>query len=150
MDPRNTTVLQDREKRLLEYIRATPALREMFLLENGEWRPSSVRLYKHRFQEMLECLFVLIQILPPLLRGPELLSMTMWITEKLRSILLKHALVILYTTYHKGQAQWGSYKDNIRFAPDEVGNLLINIIVYILPLLTIFEWLDRRLLSPFL
>lgn len=150
MDPRNAAVLQDREKQLIEHIHATEALRDMFLLENGEWRPSAVRLYKHRFQEELECLFVLIQILVPPLRGPELLSMTMWNTEKLRSVLLKYALVMLYTTYHKGQAQWGSYKDNIRFATEAVGNLLLDIMVYVLPLLKIFEWLEGRLLSPFL
>lgn len=57
---------------------------------------------------------------------------------------------MIYTTYHKGQAQWGSYKDTVRFATADVGNLMLDLMVYALPLLKIFEWQEGRLLSPFL
>ncbi|KAK5073409.1 hypothetical protein LTR70_010285 [Exophiala xenobiotica] len=72
------------------------------------------------------------------------MSITMWNTEKLRSLLLRFALLMIYTTYHKAQAQWGSYKDTVRFATDDVGDLILDLMVYAVPLLKIFECKDGR------
>jgi hypothetical protein len=41
---------------------------------------------------------------------------------------------MIYTQYHKGQQQSGAYKDNIRFLPKEIGNLLLAIIGLVNPL----------------
>lgn len=150
LDDRNARLLQGRETRLLEHIKATPAYRQMFLLDGDEWRPSAMRLYEHHIQQFLECFFVLFQMLPPL-RGPESMSVTWRNTEKVRSIFLKHQRVMVYTTYHKGQAQWGSYKDNVRFLPTELGDMLLDFIAYVPPLWKIFLWKRcQRLLPPHL
>jgi hypothetical protein len=45
---------------------------------------------------------------------------------------------MIYTQYHKGQQQSGAYKDNIRFLPKVIGDLLLVYIVYILPLRQMF------------
>ena len=45
---------------------------------------------------------------------------------------------MIYTQYHKGQQQSGAYKDNIRFLPRAIGDLLLSYIAYILPLRQLF------------
>jgi hypothetical protein len=45
---------------------------------------------------------------------------------------------MIYTQYHKGQQQSGAYKDNIRFLPKAVGDLLLSYIAYVLPLRQLF------------
>lgn len=77
MGPRNAAVLQNRGKRLVEHIHATSTLRGMFPSEDEEWRASSIRPSTHRFQDVLEYLFVLVRILRPPPQGLELLSMTL-------------------------------------------------------------------------
>jgi hypothetical protein len=52
---------------------STTVIRNMFLDGEGKWRPSDIRLYEHHVQQVLECLFILFQIFPPL-RGPEYMS----------------------------------------------------------------------------
>lgn len=41
---------------------------------------------------------------------------------------------MIYTQYYKGQQQSGAYKDNIRFMPKAIGDLLLLYIAYVLPL----------------
>jgi hypothetical protein len=59
---------------------------------------------------------------------------------------------MLYTQYHKGQQQSGVYKDNIRFLPKAVSDLLLTYIVYVLPLRQLFLRQQRpgALFSPYL
>lgn len=148
LDPRNAPVLEGRETRLIEHIRSTSAIRTMFLDEHDEWRPSAMRLYESHVQQLLECLFVLFQIFPPL-RGPECLSVTVRNTEKLRSAILKHGRIMFHTTYHKGQAQWGSYKENVRFPTVAFNNLFLRFSVFVQPLRRLFLWHQHgRLLPP--
>ncbi|KAK0258860.1 hypothetical protein LTR35_018130 [Friedmanniomyces endolithicus] len=54
--------------------------------------------------------------------------------------------------YHKGQQQTGRYKDNIRFLAQPIGDLLLDYIVYVMPLRQIFlrQQSPKALLSPFL
>ncbi|KAL5324770.1 hypothetical protein ACEPPN_005888 [Leptodophora sp. 'Broadleaf-Isolate-01'] len=42
-----------------------------------------------------------------------------------RHLLIWEKLVMIYTQYHKGQQQSGAYKDNIRFIPKAIGDLLL-------------------------
>ena len=128
LDPRNANVLQGRETRLIEHIKSTPAIRNVFLDGEGEWRPSAMRLYERHVQQVLECLFVLFQIFPPL-RGPECMSVTLCNTEKMRSTILKHVRILFHTTYHKGQAQWGTYKENVRFPTVAFDNMLLDLLI---------------------
>ena len=59
---------------------------------------------------------------------------------------------MIYTQYHKGQQQSGAYKDNIRFIPKAIGDLLLSYIAYILPLRQLFlrQQKPGALISPYL
>jgi hypothetical protein len=45
---------------------------------------------------------------------------------------------MIYTQYYKGQQQSGVYKDNIRFLPKAIRDLLLAYIAYVLPLRQLF------------
>lgn len=72
------------------------------------------------------------------LRESELFSVTWCNTQRRRNVYLKHGLVMLYTTYHKGQQQTGKFKDNIRFLPPAVGDLLLDYLIIVVPLRQVF------------
>jgi hypothetical protein len=59
---------------------------------------------------------------------------------------------MIYTQYHKGQQQSGAYKDNIRFLPKAIGDLLLAYIAYVLPLRQLFlrQQAPGALISPYL
>ena len=59
---------------------------------------------------------------------------------------------MIYTQYHKGQQQSGVYKDNIRFLPKAIGNLLLDYLAYVLPLRQLFlrQQMPGALVSPYL
>ena len=42
------------------------------------------------------------------------------------------------TQYHKSQLQTGVYKDNVRFLPNPIGDLLLDYLAYVLPLRQMF------------
>jgi len=73
-------------------------------------------------------------------------------TQRRRSITLCHERVVIHVRYHKGQQQTGRYKDNIRFLAQPIGDLLLDYIVYVMPLRQIFlrQQSPKALLSPFL
>jgi len=54
--------------------------------------------------------------------------------------------------YHKGQQQTGRYKENVRFLANPVGELLLDYLVYVMPLRQTFlrSHSPKALLSPFL
>jgi hypothetical protein len=58
-------------------------------------------------------------------RESELFSITWRNTQRRRSICLKHGLVMIHTTYHKGLQQTGRSKNNIRFLPAALGDTLL-------------------------
>ena len=45
---------------------------------------------------------------------------------------------MIYTQYHKGQQQSGTYKDNIRFILKAIRDLLLSYVAYVLPLRQLF------------
>ncbi|OBT60238.1 hypothetical protein VE03_10596 [Pseudogymnoascus sp. 23342-1-I1] len=55
-------------------------------------------------------------------------------------------------SYHKGQQQSGVYKDNIRFLPRAIGDLLLMYIAYVIPLRQMFlrQQTPGALISPYL
>ncbi|KAJ9654637.1 hypothetical protein H2201_008965 [Coniosporium apollinis] len=72
--------------------------------------------------------------------------------ERRRNLSIQHGRVIIHTTYHKGQQQTGAYKDNIRFLPSAVGDLLLDYIVCVIPLRQSFlrQSAPKALISPYL
>jgi len=56
----------------------------------------------------------------------ELFSVTWRNIQRRRNIYLKHRLVMLHTTYHKGQQQTGKFKDDLWLLPAPIGDLLLD------------------------
>jgi hypothetical protein len=59
---------------------------------------------------------------------------------------------MLHTTYHKGQQQTGKFKDNIRFLPTALRDLLLDYLVYVIPLRQAFlrQSAPYIVISPYL
>ncbi|WKT53608.1 Helicase superfamily 1/2, ATP-binding domain [Fusarium oxysporum f. sp. vasinfectum] len=111
-------------------------------------------IYKAHVQEFLRRMLTLIQILPgPPLRSPELLSIIYINTgPRRRSVLIWEKLVMIHVRYHKSQERTGAEKDNIRFLPPAVGDLLLTYLAFIPPLRQVFLRQSKpgALLSPYL
>jgi hypothetical protein len=58
---------------------------------------------------------------------------------------------MIYVQYHKGQQQSGAYKDNIRFIPKAISDLLLPYIAFVLPLRQLFlrQQTPGALMSPY-
>ncbi|KAJ9625493.1 hypothetical protein H2203_004250 [Taxawa tesnikishii (nom. ined.)] len=117
------------------------------------WRDSALAGYEATVQEFLKRLCVLVHISggQPI-RESEFFSMTWRNTQRRRSITLRHDRVMIHVKYHKGQQQTGRYKENIRFLANPVGDLLLDYLVYVVPLRQVFlrQQSPKALLSSFL
>jgi hypothetical protein len=136
-------LLEGAELALFQRIQGNAELRAMFLIKAKDGSiilcPKAIAIYEIYAQDFLKPVLVLCDIPPgPPLREPELLSVIWHNTARQRHILIWEKLVIIYTQYHKGQQQSGAYKDNIRFLPKAIGDLLLVYIAYILPLCQMF------------
>ena len=109
--------------------------------------------YEATVQEFLKRLSVLIHISggQPI-RESEFFSMTYRNTQRRRSITIRFDRVMVHVQYHKGQQQTGSYKENVRFLANPIAELLLDYIVYVLPLRQIFlrQVSPKALLSPYI
>ncbi|GJN87055.1 hypothetical protein PLIIFM63780_010637 [Purpureocillium lilacinum] len=117
------------------------------------WRSKAIALYEATVDSFLTALaspFHMANGQP--LRESELFSITWRNTQRHRSIGLKHGRVMVHVTYHKGQQQTGRYKDNIRFLHPAMGDMLIDYIVYVLPLRLAFarHSSPKAVMSPYL
>src|SRR5277367_1649117 len=129
----------------------------MFLVEGKDGSmvlsPAAIAIYESNAQEFLKRALVLLHIPPGQpLREPELLSVTWCNTARQRHLLLWEKLVMVYTQYHKGQQQSSVYKDNVRFLPKAIGDLLLDYTAYVLPLRQMFlrQQKPGALISPYL
>lgn len=117
------------------------------------WRESAVIAYEAAAQDFLARLCVLIHISggQPV-REREFFSMTWRNTQRRRSITIQHEKVMIHVQYHKGLEQTGKYKENIRFLAHPIGDILLDYIVYVLPLRQTFlrRTSPKATLSPFL
>ena len=156
----NAAIVGSSEVALLRRIRTNPELRSMFIVEAGDSESEcaslsteAIAIYEASAQEFLRRLLVLCHITSGQpLREPELLSATWKNTARLRHIFLWERLVMVHTQYHKGQQQSGVYRENIRFLPESVGNLLLDYVAYVLPLRQLFmrQRTPQGLISPYL
>jgi hypothetical protein len=86
-------------------------------------------------QEFLKWLSVLIHISSRQpVRESKFFSMTYRNTQRQQSVIICLDYVMVHVQYHKGQQQTGNYKENVRFLASLIAELLLNYIVYILPL----------------
>ena len=139
----NIELLDGAELALFRRIQSNAELRAMFLTQGKDGSmilcPKAMAIYESHAQDFLKHALVLCHIPPgPPLREPELLSVMWRNTARQRHLLMWEKLVMIYTQYHKGQQQSGAYKDNIRFLPKAVGDLLLVYIAYVLPLRQMF------------
>ncbi len=129
-NPENTELLKGSEVVLLQCIQQSFELRSMFLVEGLDstivFNSRALDVYKAKVQDFLKRMLVLCHITAgQLLREPEYLSILWCNTLPQRHIMIWEKLVIIFTQYYKGQQQSGAYKDNIRFLPKDLGDLLL-------------------------
>lgn len=132
----NVELVKPLAKCLQTFIQDSKLLRDVFLdtVANGTkvWRKKAIVQYEATADEFLQRLLLLVHMSSGQpLRESELFSVTWRNTQRQRNVYLKHGLVMLHTTYHKGQQQTGKFKDNIRFLPAAVGDLLVDYLVYV-------------------
>ncbi|OQN95159.1 hypothetical protein B0A48_18856 [Cryoendolithus antarcticus] len=155
----NELLLRGTGKTLLAAIERSDQLCRLFLTDtrnpaNGyTWRENAVASYEATVQELLKRLCILIHVSggQPV-RESEFLAMTWRNTQRRRSVTICHERVMIHVRYHKGQQQTGRYKENVHFLAYSVGELLLDYIVYVMPLRQILlrQQTPKALLSPFL
>ncbi|KFY83054.1 hypothetical protein V500_10195, partial [Pseudogymnoascus sp. VKM F-4518 (FW-2643)] len=155
--PSNSEFLDGAELALFRRIQGSPKLRAMFLTTAADGSvalcPKAMKIYEAHAQGFLKPVLVLAHVAPgPPLRASELLSVMWRNTARQRHMLMWEKLVMLYVQYHKGQQQSGVYKDNIRFLPKAIGDLLLMYIAYVIPLRQMFlrQQTPGALISPYL
>jgi superfamily II DNA helicase RecQ len=155
----NKVLLEGSTRILLSAVEQSEPLCKLFLTQgSGEhgiitWRESALASYEATVQAFLERWAVLAHIEggPPL-RESELFSITWNNTQRQRSIYIHLKRVMIHTTYDKSQQQKGRFRDNIRFLSDHVADLLLDYLVYVIPLRQIFlrHSSPKALLSSYL
>ncbi|KAL5611020.1 hypothetical protein FOBRF1_007137 [Fusarium oxysporum] len=157
-DERNREILAGTHDALLRQIEGRADLRQVFVRPdpNGGVRlcPKAIAIYEAHVQEFLKRILTPISVPSSSpLRSPELLSITCINTgARRRSVFLWEKMVMIYVRYSKSQEQTGEEKDNIRFLPPAVGNLLLTYLAFVLPLRQAFLRQSKpgALLSPYL
>jgi len=155
----NAEFLKGTDSALLAAIERSEQLSRIFLVENNSspgglaWRESAMASYEATVQEFLKRLSVLVHISSGQpVRESEFFSMTHRNTQRRRSVTIRFDRVMVHVQYHKGQQQTGNYKENVRFLSNPIAELLLDYIVYILPLRQRFlrQASPKTLLSPYL
>jgi hypothetical protein len=117
------------------------------------WRETALAGYEATVQQFLQRLCVLMHVSgrEPV-RESEFFEMTWRNTQRRRSIIIRHDRVMVHVKIHKGQQQTGRYKENVRFLAHPVGELLLDYLVYVMPLRQTFlrQLAPKALLVPFL
>jgi superfamily II DNA helicase RecQ len=157
----NFAVLEGHENVLVEHVVRTPELRDIYLEQRGDfdgverlsWRPSAMRLYRQLVQDFLRDLAVAVHFSAgPPVRAPELLGPIWRNTEQLRHVQLRYGKVLIHLIEHKMMATTGKNVNNIRFLPDELGQLVVNYLAYPIGILESMAWQENKnaSISPYL
>jgi superfamily II DNA helicase RecQ len=155
----NVNVLKGADTALLSAIDHSKQLSHVFLSADTRapdgfvWRESALAGYEATVQQFLQRLCVLMHVSggQPV-RESEFFEMTWRNTQRRRSITIRHDRVMVHVKFHKGQQQTGRYKENVRFLAHPVGELLLDYLVYVMPLRQTFlrQHSPKALLAPFL
>lgn len=145
---------------LLRKVCLVPMLAKNFFVdglteaESPTFSVDAIRIYEDCVQCFLRRLLVLIHVgSGQPLRAPEILSTRWKNTENhRRNIFIVDGRVMIHTTYHKGLNMTGQTKDNIRFLPMPIGELLLDFLCYVQPLRLAFGQAGNRSFqtSPYL
>jgi orsellinic acid/F9775 biosynthesis protein OrsD/helicase-like protein/RAD3-like DEAD/DEAH box helicase len=133
---KNEELLRSTETAILQQLQNSPQHRSVFLNQGRDgvvtFDPKAVEIYESKVQDFLKRLLILCHITAGQpLREPELLSIVWRNTSRQRHIMLWEKQVMIFTQYHKGQQQTETYKENIRFLPSAVGDLLLQYLAYV-------------------
>lgn len=138
----NADVLGDASQALVQCLQRAPLLAGAYLDKRAvpyKWCSSAVQMYQEHADQFLCALAVLIHMTSGQpLREPELFSIQWRNTQQKRNIGIKDGRVLIHTWYHKNQQQTSHHKHNVRFLHAQVGDLLVNYLVYVVPLLEVF------------
>lgn len=155
----NAHLVKGTDTALLSAIDRSKQLSHVFMLDDvGSstglvWRETALAAYESTVQQFLRRLCVLVHISggQPV-RESEFFEMTWRNTQRRRSITIRHDRVMVHVKYHKGQQQSGKYKENVRFLAHPIGELLLDYLVYVIPLRQLFlrQSSPKALLTPFL
>lgn len=159
LSPENAEQLEGCGDALLRAIRDTDSLGARYLQPPADddadysWRPGALASYEEAVQAFLAHLCVLVHIASGQpLREPELLSATWRNTQHRRSISVCLGRVMIHTKYDKTRNISGLDRDNIRFLPRALGDMLLDFLIYAQPLRQVFLQQSNpdALLSPYL
>lgn len=86
------------------------------------------------------------------MRAPKFLSPMWRNTEQLRHIQLRYGKVLFHLVEHKMMATTGKNVNNVRFLCEELSELYVNYVIYVIPVLESMAWQEdiRFSISPFL
>jgi superfamily II DNA or RNA helicase len=136
-DHRNSWATKGRA--LLAHIQDQPSIMATMssLSPDGKvvWDPIAIRKYEDTVQRFLESLLVSTHMgSGTALRSREIMETRWCNTEVTRNFILHDGLVMLLTRYHKGQQMTRMSRWCVRFLPPAVGEMLVNYLVYVIPL----------------
>ncbi|KAK0771778.1 hypothetical protein LTR59_005462 [Friedmanniomyces endolithicus] len=139
--PGNADLLRSTDRFLLNVIERSEYLSRLFVMGQAStagkwtWRQSAIATFEAHVQSFLARLCVLIHISSGQpIREPEFFSMMWRNTQRLRHITIRHDRVMIHTQYGKQQQQQGLYQDSVRFLAQPIGTLLLDYLVFVLPL----------------
>ncbi|KAM0714670.1 hypothetical protein Q7P37_003050 [Cladosporium fusiforme] len=155
----NKHLLEGTDTALLSAIERSEQLSHVFMSPNPQttndlvWRESALAGYEGTVQQFLKRLSVLVHVSSGQpIRESEFFEMTWRNTQRRRSITIRHDRVMVHVKYHKGQQQTGRFKENVRFLAHPIGELLLDYIVYVMPLRQTFlrQQSPKATSTPFL
>ncbi|KJK86579.1 hypothetical protein H633G_09581, partial [Metarhizium anisopliae BRIP 53284] len=132
-DERNAEYLRGTQDALLRQVEQRADLRQAFVRDDQGRTGGktlcrqAMAVYECEAQEFLKSMITLLHVPPaPPLRAPELLTTTYANGGgRRRSMLIWEKMLFMYVRYHKSQEQTEEERDNIRFVPSRIADLLV-------------------------
>jgi superfamily II DNA or RNA helicase len=162
-DLRNVELLHGANKTLLNEIGKRPDLRNVFFVDKKEGVGQAgkkqlckraIAVYEADVQEFLKSAAPLLFVAPLTpIRVPEFLTILWFNTGNARrSLLFYEKMLMMHIRHHKSRELTDRDKDNIRFIPSAIAELLIIYMAVVQPLRSVFlqEMKPKALLSPYL
>jgi len=151
----NDAILYGHKEALADHVASTEQSRQLWMEQVPDpasddnettlrWRPKSIKLYKQLVQEFLKDVAVATHFSSgPPVRAPEFLGPMWQNTESLRHVQLRYGKVMIHLVEHKMVSTSGRNVNNIRFLCDELGELLVTYLVFVVPLVESMVWQEE-------
>ncbi|KAG5934179.1 hypothetical protein E4U59_006368 [Claviceps monticola] len=148
--PKNAKLLSGANSVLMKCIAQRPDLKSHFYKYDAEEDKTKLNkraadVYEDSVQEFLQAIATLLHISPmPPMRAPELLSIKWFNTSsQRRDLLLSKGMLMLHVKYHKSREVTDKDRDNVRFVPVDVAELVLTFIAMVQPLRLTFQRLTQ-------